>query len=99
MNNIELRTTLLLAFRLALLGEITPNIRGITCGWNEQEVIIKYYFDGSFSEEEQENMECVATEVISHIPDRNIDVECRRIDSPESLQNHKLNEWVYLRKE
>lgn len=99
MNNIELRTTLFLAFRLALLGEITPNIRGITCGWNEQEVIIKFIFDGVFSEEEQENMDCVATEVIADVPDRNMDVEFLRIDFPEPLQNHKLTEWVYMRKE
>jgi hypothetical protein len=99
MNNIELKTTLFLAFRLALLGEVTANIRGITCSWDERKVIVKFIFDGFFSEEEQENMDCVATEVIADLPDHDMDVEFLRIDFPEPLENHKLAEWVYLRKE
>jgi hypothetical protein len=89
----------LLGLMFALLKEVTPNIRGITCGWNTTEVTIKFYFDGFFSEEEQESMECIATEVIASLPDHDLDVECQRIDYPESLEPYKLSEWVYLRKE
>jgi hypothetical protein len=99
MEESNIRNTILLGFMFALLGEITPNIRGITCGWNTTEITIKFYFDGVFSEDEQESMECIATEVIASIPDRNIDVECRRIDFPENLEPYKLSEWIYLRKE
>ena len=99
MDIFNLRTTLLLTIQSALLREISPNIRGITCGWDESKIMINFYFDGDFTEEEQESMECVATEVIASIPDRKIDVKCIRIDVPDSLTSHKLLEWVYLRKE
>jgi hypothetical protein len=85
--------------QFALLREITPNIRGITCGWDESKIMINFYFDGEFTEDEQESMECVATEVIASIPKLKIEVECRRIDTPEPLDSYKLLDWVYLRKE
>jgi hypothetical protein len=99
MENFNLRTTLLLTIQFALLHEITPNIRGITCGWDESKIMINFYFDGEFTEEEKESMECVATEVIASIPTLKMDVKCRRIDAPESLIPCKLLDWVYLRKE
>lgn len=99
MESFNLRSTVLLALQLALLGEITPNIRGITCGWDESKIMINFYFDGEFTEEEQESMECVASEVISSIPKLKIDVQCKRVDAPELLASYKLLNWVYLRKE
>jgi hypothetical protein len=99
MENFNLRATLLLTMQSALLREITPNIRGITCGWDESKIMINFYFDGEFTEEEQESMECVATEVIASIPKLKIDIECKRIDFPETLTTYKLSDWVYLRKE
>jgi hypothetical protein len=99
MDNFSIRTTLLLTIQFALLREITPNIRGITCGWDESKVMINFYFDGEFTEEEKESMECIATEVIASIPTLKMDVECRRIDVPESLIRYKLLDWAYLRKE
>ena len=99
MQSFNLRATLLLSVQFALLGEVTPNIRGITCGWDKSTIMLNFYFDGKFTEEEQESMECVATEVIASIPDFKINVECQRIDGPKSLTPYKLSEWVYLRKE
>lgn len=99
MKNFNSRVELLLSMQKALLGEITPNIRGITCGCNESEIIIKCYFNNEISEEEKEAMECVATEVIACFPNQKINLECKRIDFPEPLMPYKLSEWVYLRKE
>lgn len=99
MNELSLRRMLLISIQQALLREITPNIRGITCGWDEHQIIIKFYFDGNFTEEEREAMECIATEVIASIPDYGISVECQRLDAPESLATYKLIAWAYLRKE
>ncbi|AFY94046.1 hypothetical protein [Chamaesiphon minutus] len=99
MEEFNIRNTLLLTLQFALLREITPNIRGITCGWDESKIMINFYFDGEFTEDEQESMECVATEVIASIPKLTIEVECKRIDNPKSLDPYKLLDWVYLRKE
>ncbi len=85
--------------QFALLGEIRPNIRGVTCGWDTSTIMLNFYFDGKFTDEEEEAMECVATEVIASIPDFKLNVVCKRIDAPKSLKPYKLSEWVYLRKE
>jgi hypothetical protein len=88
-----------LSFQRALLGEITPNIRGITCGWNDSMITYKCYFHGEISEENQESMDCVATEVVADFPDYMIDFQCERLDMPEPLNAHTLLIWVYKRKE
>ncbi len=63
MTSSELRIKVLLCLQSALLGEITPNIRGITCGWNNSSITIHCYFQDEISEQEAESMECIATEV------------------------------------
>ena len=85
MTSSELRIKVLLCLQSALLGEITPNIRGITCGWNNSSITIHCYFQDEISEQEAESMECIATEVIAHFPDLKISIESKRLDLPESL--------------
>lgn len=101
MNNIPVKTKILLSIHYALLGEITPNIRGITYSWNDSDALITIYcyFEGKITEEEEEAMECVASEVIADFPEFMIDIKCITIDMSENIGKYMLSEWVYLRKE
>ncbi len=99
MTTINLRTEVLLSLQAALLDEITPNIRGITCGWNDSLITIHSYFQGEISEDDRESMECIATEVIANFPEHRIDIESKKLDMLESLTPYSLSAWVYRRKE
>lgn len=91
--------SLWLSLQRALLGEITPNIRGITCACNKNKIVIRCYFAGEITEEDKDSMDCVEGEVIADFPEYTIDLQCIAIDMSESLAQHRLSAWVYLRKE
>lgn len=99
MTNIELRINVLLSLQRALLGEISPNIRGITCSWDTSIITIHCYFQAEISDDDRESMECVATEVIADFPEHRVILECKRLDMPASLNPYTLSAWVYRRKE
>ncbi len=54
MTDNQLRIQVLLSLQMALLGEITPNIRGITCGWNAYDITIHCYFQGEINDDDKE---------------------------------------------
>jgi hypothetical protein len=99
MNSIDLRTQVLLSLQCALLGEITPNIRGITCSWDTSKITIVCYLQDDISEDIEESMECVATEVMADFPEHQVEIECKKLDEPEPLNPYTLSAWVYRRKE
>lgn len=99
MTTIELRTKVLLSLQSALLGEITHNIRGITCGWSNFLITIHCSFKDEISEQDRESMECIATKVIAHFPKHKISIEIKRLDLPEPLNPYTLSAWAYIRKE
>lgn len=49
----------------ALLGAITPNIRHIFIGLIDKTIQFIVIFDGEISEDDEDNMSCVGTEIIS----------------------------------
>lgn len=99
MNCVELRISVLLSIQRALLGAITPNIRGIACAWNKSKITIYCYFDGEITEEDEDSMDCVATEVIADFLEHTVDLQCITVNVSESLTQHRLLAWVYMRKE
>ena len=99
MNQIELRTSVLLSIQAALLGEITPNIRGITCAWSESTITIHCLFENEITEEDEDSMDCVATDIIANFTEHTIDLQCITVNMSESLAQHGLSAWVYMRKE
>ncbi|AFZ26565.1 hypothetical protein Cylst_4485 [Cylindrospermum stagnale PCC 7417] len=99
MTSIELRNQVLLSLQRALLGEITSNVRGITCSWDTSKITIVCYLQGDISEYIEESMECVATEVMADFPEHEVGIECKKLDEPESLNPYTLSAWVYRRKE
>ena len=99
MNNDEIRPNLLLALQVSLLGMITSNVRGITCGWDNNNIVIKHIFESNFSDEDVELCEEVASEVIASFPHHNIETHQAFIPLPDSIDDEFLSAWVYLRRE
>ncbi len=87
-EQIERRIKILLSVQRALLGAIVPNLRRIFLDWNENEIRFYFVFDGDFSEEDQEEMECVAFEVSCDFDDdEKIVTNYLRIPAPEQVHN------------
>ena len=99
MTDNELRIKVLLSLQVALLGEITHNIRGITCVWNISLITIHCYFQGEINADDKESMECVETEIIADFTEHEVNLECKRLDLPKPLNPHTLSAWVYRRRE
>jgi hypothetical protein len=89
----------LLSLQRALLGEIPPALRGVTCSWTSEAITIRCLFDGAIQEDDREAIEFVATEVTADFTDYMVHLECQRVDVPERLNPYSLLEWVYWRKE
>ena len=99
MRNTEIRADVLLALQVALLDMITPNIRGVTCDWDDIKITIKFIFDGNYSEDNKELCEEVVTEVMSHFPRHNVELKLASISSPLSIKDEMLAAWGFLRRE
>lgn len=97
--DVTFRRDLLLTVQVALLGEISKNVRGVTVGWEGTQIQLRAIFDGPPNAEDAESMECVGTEVIAAFPSYEISVDVIRVDQPGPLEPHLLKAWVYRRKE
>lgn len=86
-NNLPLRASLLLSVQRALLGEVSPAVRGVTVGWREHVILLRSYFDGPISAADRDSMSCVGAEVIGDFPEPwTIDDEVIRCDAPAPLE-------------
>jgi len=97
MDDSNMRVSLMLSTQVGMLGNITPNIRMITCGWKEEEILIRAVFDGLITEENKELIELIATEVVADFKRFYIKTEYIRLDAPSSLAQLFLTIVVYLR--
>jgi hypothetical protein len=97
--DIELRILILLALQRALLGEVSPSLRGVACSWNSKIINLYAYFDGEVSDDDQDSMETVETEVASSCTEHQMNLECIPTDSLSPISIDSSAEWVYLRKE
>ena len=95
----ELRIRLLLGAQMALLGNISPNIRCVSLGISDDEIIMKAVFDGEISEADSESMDEVASQRISYFETEKITTYCIRIDYPDSFKGELLDFLVFQRKE
>ena len=88
----------LLSVQRSLIGEITPDLRGVTLSLSEKKLNIVSYFDGEISEDDKELTCCAETEVMAdYSKDFDIKWEVQRVDFPKKLTC--LDRWVFLRKE
>ena len=92
------RTRILLTLQQALLGAVTPALRGVTAGWEPGgDLTVTCYFDGDISETDEEAMEDLDTELLAGFDDRKIALELLRCDAPAPMAVRTA--WVYRRHE
>ena len=91
---------LLGALQIALLGVITPKIRAIGARTTANHHHFTVYVDGPISEDDEEDMAIVNTELWAHYPGiggHNVTHEVIRMDAPHSIPKDQL--FAYTRKE
>ena len=92
------RTDLVLSVNGALLGSVTPNLRGVAVDWDEHTIRVMCYFHGPISEEVQEIMDRVHTEVATDFIDsRAVELITKRLDIPTKMDG--LRAFVFERRE
>ena len=80
------RQRIVLSVQRALLGEITPNLRGVAADWNNTEIRVVCYYHGPILDEDREGMSCVHTEVATDFIDiAPVHFALERLDVPTKL--------------
>ena len=79
----------------ALVGTVTPNLFAVTAGMVDNTIKIHAFFDEIVSEDDRDNISCVAAEVIADYPEGiAIHESCfSRQDTPLEM----LDFWVFMR--
>ena len=99
MNAYDLDRYFRLSLQRALLGNVTPNIRGVIALLDDNQIYLTFYFDGEISESDEENASEIETEVIADFDEKyTIDTQIKRLDFPHRIKLDK-GFLVYLRKE
>lgn len=99
MNSDEMyRQKIVLSLQRALLGSITPNLRGVAVDWNDTEIRVFCYYHGPITDDNREEMSCVHTEVATDFVDITpVHFVLERLDMPMPMNGFRA--WVFLRKE
>lgn len=95
----DLSNYLKLSLQRALLGNITPNIRCVAVILDAKNIQLSFYYDGEFTDCDEELASEVETEIIADFDDDFIiSTHLERLDYPKPI---KINNGycVYLRKE
>ncbi|WP_418646899.1 hypothetical protein ACNQFN_15125 [Thauera butanivorans] len=87
-----------LSIQRALLGEVSPHLRAVVLSVDCKKIDVHFYFDGDVSEEDEESVSCIETEILADFePDFSICAEVIRLDYPLPISDDGF--WVYQRKE
>ncbi len=92
------RISILLAIQKGLLGFVTAKLRAVFVGWDMNSIDLYFIYDGEASDEDLEESECAATEVLAYFPDGNFETHHIRCDFPKPIPEFG-NEVVFRRKE
>ena len=79
------RINVMLSLQKALIGAITPHLRAVNIAWDMHRIDIYFIYDGEISEDDQEESECAATEVLANFPDDSIETHHIRCDFPNRI--------------
>lgn len=94
-----LTTAALVSSNRALLGAITPDVRGITIDYNDQLFTLRAYFDNAATTRDKELIDIALTEIIAdlHHEIKEFKYEPVNLNFPNKMTC--LKQWVYLRYE
>jgi hypothetical protein len=97
-DDVMCRQKCVLSVQRALLGSVTPNLRGVAVDWDKNEVRVTCYYHGPISDNDREIMSCVHTEVATDFIDiAPVHFSLERVDMPIKINGFRA--WVFLRKE
>lgn len=85
--------------QVALLGAVTPNLRGVVVQCRNKNINVFFYYDHTPSDHELELAETVATEIISDFPDYMIDTEKITFPFPKKIPAREDGIFIYHRYE
>ncbi|BCQ28289.1 hypothetical protein NK8_64780 (plasmid) [Caballeronia sp. NK8] len=95
----DFRVRLLLSLQVALLGNISANMRAVTCRLEGSDIKVRAMFDGAVSEEDSATVDEIGSELASHFDHEMVDVECLRVDAPQPISTSNDELIAYRRKE
>jgi hypothetical protein len=99
LEEIALRAKVILSANRALLGAVTPNLRGVTLDYIPELLTLRAYFDIDATDEEKELIDIALTEMIA---DLYYDIKTCKYEPVELAAPAKLTvlkDWIYLRYE
>lgn len=82
--------------RIALLGRVRPNLRGVSSALINGKPNVSFVFDGEISDLDLELVSLAETELLSHYG-ADIEVQSARVDGPGQISAAGLGEWIFLR--
>ncbi len=85
--------------QVALLGQVTPNLRAVTTAFDSECIRLCFYYDQEPSEQERELAEEVASEIISDFTEYMIETEKIILAYPHKIPNKKDIIFIYHRHE
>jgi len=94
-----LTTEALLSSNRALLGAVTPGLRGVTIDYNNQLFVLRAYFDNGATDNDKELIDAALTEVIADLHNQIKEFQFEPIDLNFPNKMACLKHWVYLRHE
>jgi hypothetical protein len=97
-------TLILMSAKSALLTNVKPNLRAVCVDVRPHTIELHFYFHGPVSEDDEEDVEMVITEIMADMPIKDDDgyeiiykYRTHQIDAPSPLEC--IGSWVYYRYE
>lgn len=87
-----------LSIQRALLGEVSERLRVVAFSVSENNLEIRFYFDGVIDGDDLESASCVETEVLADYEEGFMVIaRCSRVDMPNPIEDSGV--WVFRRRE
>lgn len=80
----------------ALLGAITPNVRAIWASFEEKKIVIDFFYESPWTDEEEDLSEIVSSEVVADFTDCYVESKRSVLPYPEPIHHKGIN--VFLKK-
>jgi hypothetical protein len=94
----ENRSLLGMSVQRALLGQVSPQLRGVAVDEDGQLIRLRFFINGPVSDDDTLSASEVETELLADLSsNRKVDTEVVRLDTPQPLPDSEL--WVFQRRE
>jgi hypothetical protein len=97
MSGIDDQIRLRLSVQRALLGQVSSALAAVSCGLNDNDVVLEFLVDSDFSDEDRERMEVVASEVVADFSDATLTTVFTSPPTDRARVPVAERWWVYKR--